>query len=83
MRFSFRIRTNQPAREYSIDACNFRAYIPTVSKIDLVDDLRDGLQRRIVEPEGPYHALERAKVPPVPKLRFGHVESHFVRLRGV
>src|SRR5215472_11029291 len=74
------VRLGADAMNESLDAAGFLASELLVLEIDVVDDLRDGLQRLILEPGTREQDLEAAAVALMRELRIEHVEAQLVRL---
>src|SRR5262245_44137341 len=66
-----------------INACSFVTIELRLLEVDVVDDLRERLERRVLEVEGAQHHLERTEIPFMGKLGVEHVEAQFARSRYV
>src|SRR5262245_65221235 len=74
---------HREARDQRLDARDLRPAELTVLQVDVVNDLRDGTERRIVEPEACQEDLEGALVPIVRELGLEHVEAELAGSRRV
>src|SRR6266545_607580 len=81
-RLVIRVGRGHPGDDLA-DAGRLLPAVLRVLHVHVVDDLRDGAERRLIEPEALDQHLERAEVALVGELRLEHVEAQLALLRLV
>ena len=68
-----------PTVEHSVNAGSLGSDVHAIAQVNLVHDLSDQAQGRVIETKGSQHGLERAQASLVRELATFHVEGDLVR----